>query len=73
VFLPAHRQQKKMITMTQMLAQSHRDTGEHVSELWRGYERFARSDDPFDRTTAQMLFNAATHLDSIKRQSQSSQ
>lgn len=39
----------------------------HVSELWREYERFAHSDDPFDRTTAQMLFNAATDMDSAKR------
>jgi hypothetical protein len=56
-----------MRTMTQTLAQPNRTMCEHVSELWREYERFACSDDPFDRTTAQILFNAATHMDSVKR------
>jgi hypothetical protein len=53
--------------MPQKLAQPDRTKREHVSELWREYERFARSDDPFDRTTARILFNAATHMDSVKR------
>lgn len=55
------------MTMTEKLSQPKREMREHVSELWREYKRFARSDDPFDRTTAQMLFNAATDMDSAKR------
>lgn len=52
-----------------MLTQPSRTMHEHTSELWNEYERFARSNDPFDHTTAQMLFNAATYMDSAKRPS----
>ncbi|GAB3288209.1 hypothetical protein [Parasphingorhabdus pacifica] len=53
--------------MTQTLTQPTPNMHEHVSELWREYERFADSDDPFDRTTARMLFNAAAYMDSVRQ------
>lgn len=55
------------MAMTQMLTRPSSDMREHVSDLWRQYERFADSDDPFDRTTARMLFNEAVYLDSAKQ------